>query len=157
VPVSATASIPGNSAVAAAASPKPSLDGTGRPAETSIVQIITSQRDRYRKRNHELEEILAKVQRGVDELQGRLKTLTDDNVKLYEKIRYLEGYQGQRAASATPSFAIDVGASAAGSVGQQQGGGDVASKYRSLYEDRINPFTEFNERVLCCWAVLLIY
>eukprot|EP00160_Parvularia_atlantis_P014617 Unigene3741_Nuclearia_a/m.11426 Unigene3741_Nuclearia_a/g.11426 ORF Unigene3741_Nuclearia_a/g.11426 Unigene3741_Nuclearia_a/m.11426 type:complete len:398 (+) Unigene3741_Nuclearia_a:1021-2214(+) len=102
--------------------------------EASIVQIITSQRDRYRKRNQDLEEAVTRAQKALEELQGKLKTLTDDNVKLYEKIRYLEGYQENRRATA--SVVVDMGAA----------GTDVTSKYRPIYEDRLNPFTEFNER-----------
>lgn len=64
----------------------------------------------------------------VDELRA-------DNVKLYEKIRYLQSYSGSQTAAQ-----------------RTRGGGGgpdhVLNKYSSQYEDSISPFQEFssNER-----------
>ena len=51
-----------------------------------------------------------------------------DNVKLYEKIRYLQGYQQQHQRSSS-SIAIP-----------------VESKYKHQYEQRLDPFTTFSNQ-----------
>jgi len=97
--------------------------------DSSLVPILTNQRDRYRRRGQELEEVHAgpgmvgaggstvlknprefgsshvvygmqanrKLQHTIDELKAKLASLQDDNVKLYEKIRFLQDYRGSKA------------------------------------------------------------
>jgi len=38
-----------------------------------------------------------KLQQAIDELKAKLASLQDDNVKLYEKIRFLQDYRGTKA------------------------------------------------------------
>jgi len=38
-----------------------------------------------------------KLQHTIDELKAKLTSLQDDNVKLYEKIRFLQDYRGSKA------------------------------------------------------------
>ncbi|KAG1849820.1 CASP C terminal-domain-containing protein [Suillus tomentosus] len=58
-------------------------------ADTSILPIVTSQRDRFRQRNAELEEELRKHYHTILELHTEIKSLQSDNLKLYEKVHYL--------------------------------------------------------------------
>ena len=48
---------------------------------------------RYKKRNEELEDQQSEQMQQLNLLQSEIKDLQTDNVKLYEKIRYLQGYQ----------------------------------------------------------------
>lgn len=124
---------------------------TSSSAETSILPIITSQRDRFRQRNSELEEQLLKQSETLTELRGEIKSLQNDNLKMYEKVRYLESYSS--GGIAAPAGQLSPGVSSAG------GGGSLRTlvgnnkrdeelgKYRNLYEDSMNPFEVFKGRV----------
>ncbi|TFK25166.1 hypothetical protein FA15DRAFT_737942 [Coprinopsis marcescibilis] len=108
-------------------------------ADTSILPIVTSQRDRFRQRNAELEEELRKQYQTISELRAEIKSLQADNLKLYEKVRYMQSYredQGLRSVTQLdplPSTRSD-------------GLEDGISKYHSRYEDSVNPFEAFRGR-----------
>ncbi|KAG8711960.1 hypothetical protein FRC12_009099 [Ceratobasidium sp. 428] len=97
--------------------------------DNSILPIVTSQRDRFRQRNAELEEELRKQFESISELRGEVKSLQSDNMKLYEKVRYMQSYRDEGSASwsslAAPQASNDLG------------------KYRTMYEDSLNPFQAF--------------
>ena len=59
----------------------------------ALLPIVQAQRERFRQRNEELEEEQARHLQQMSTLQDQVKELQTDNVKLYEKIRYLQGYQ----------------------------------------------------------------
>lgn len=105
-------------------------------AETSILPIITSQRDRFRQRNAELEEQLLRQSDTITELRNEIKTLQADNLKLYEKVRYLESYSSNvGSGNSGPSSLRRV-------VGNNRRDEELG-KYKSLYEDHMNPFEIF--------------
>ncbi|KAF8608787.1 hypothetical protein BDV93DRAFT_518842 [Ceratobasidium sp. AG-I] len=97
--------------------------------DNSILPIVTSQRDRFRQRNAELEEELRKQFESISELRSEIKSLQSDNMKLYEKVRYMQSYRDEGSASwsslAVPQASNDLG------------------KYRTMYEDSLNPFQAF--------------
>ncbi|GAA6006458.1 CCAAT displacement transcription factor COY1 [Rhodotorula paludigena] len=106
-------------------------------AETSILPIITSQRDRFRQRNGELEEELRRQFNTISELRGEIKSLQTDNLKLYEKVRYLQSYRdegGAMAARAQAGFSNVVR------------GDEELGKYQNKYEESMNPFEAFRGR-----------
>lgn len=120
-------------------SPIPTASSTPTPgpkssAETSILPIITNQRDRFRQRNAELEEELRKQFEAITEARGEIKGLQTDNLKLYEKVRYLQSYREEAGGSAHPAVARK---------------DEELAKYRGLYEDHMNPFEKFRGRVRC--------
>jgi homeobox protein cut-like len=109
---------------------------------------VTSQRDRFRQRNAELEEVselveskelaywllqeLRKQFESITELRNEIKTLQSDNMKLYEKVRYMQSYRDEGSASwssVTAQANTDLG------------------KYRTMYEDSLNPFQAFRGQV----------
>ncbi|TFY67935.1 hypothetical protein EVJ58_g1340 [Rhodofomes roseus] len=94
----------------------------GSSADTSILPIVTSQRDRFRQRNAELEEELRKQFNIISELRNEVKSLQADNLKLYEKVRYMQSYRED--AAVRPSTLDPIPASA-------NGRGDGMSKYRA--------------------------
>ncbi|KZT72124.1 hypothetical protein DAEQUDRAFT_723291 [Daedalea quercina L-15889] len=105
-------------------------------ADTSILPIVTSQRDRFRQRNAELEEELRKQFNIISELRTEVKSLQADNLKLYEKVRYMQSYRED--AAVRPSTLDPIPASA--------GGRDDLSQYRARYEEAMNPFQAFRGR-----------
>lgn len=95
---------------------------------------MTSQRDRFRQRNAELEQEIRKQFQTISDLRTEVKTLQTDNLKLYEKVRYMQSYREEAASSST----LDPLPAA------RQ---DDLSKYHARYEEAINPFEAFRGRV----------
>ncbi|CAD6579741.1 MAG: hypothetical protein CYPHOPRED_000996 [Cyphobasidiales sp. Tagirdzhanova-0007] len=120
--------------MAAQSSDAPPSPQTTSSAETSILPIITSQRDRFRQRNAELEEQLLRQSDTLTELRNEIKNLQADNLKLYEKVRYLESYAGSSGTSGQSSLRSLVGHTRRD---------EELGKYKSLYEDHMNPFEVF--------------
>ncbi|ERE74453.1 SH2B adapter protein 2 [Cricetulus griseus] len=90
----------------------------------SLLSIISSQRERFRTRNQELEAESRMAQHTIQALQSELDSLRADNIKLFEKIKFLQNYPGR-------------------------GGGsdDTELRYSSQYEERLDPFSSFSKRV----------
>lgn len=138
--------------VPASASPRPSTS-TALGGDSSILPIVTSQRDRFRSRNAELEEELRKQFETISELRTEIKTLQADNLGLYEKVRYLQSYGpagGRRSgAGAGGDSVIQIGVGATGRTDASEAyppprmGHD---KYRAKYEESMNPFEAFRGR-----------
>ncbi|KAI0063715.1 hypothetical protein BV25DRAFT_1824286 [Artomyces pyxidatus] len=106
-------------------------------ADTSILPIVTSQRDRFRQRNAELEEELRKQFQIISELRTEIRSLQADNLKLYEKVRYMQSYRENSTNSTLdPLPAAGPSSSAAGDL----------SKYSARYEEAMNPFEAFRGR-----------
>eukprot|EP00064_Thunnus_orientalis_P011946 superscaffoldBa00001777_g11978 len=61
----------------------------------SLLSIISSQRERFRSRNQELEAENRSMQQTMQALQNELDSLRADNIKLYEKIKFLQSYPGR--------------------------------------------------------------
>ncbi|XP_058894117.1 protein CASP isoform X8 [Kogia breviceps] len=89
----------------------------------SLLSIISSQRERFRARNQELEAENRLAQHTIQALQSELDSLRADNIKLFEKIKFLQSYPGR-------------------------GGGsdDTELRYSSQYEERLDPFSSFSKR-----------
>ncbi|XP_067307610.1 cut-like homeobox 1b isoform X1 [Pseudorasbora parva] len=89
----------------------------------SLLSIISSQRERFRLRNQELEGMNSSLQQTLQALQSELDSLRADNIKLYEKIKFLQSY---------PSRAGD--------------SDETVMRYSSQYEERLDPFASFSKR-----------
>ncbi|KAF5380342.1 hypothetical protein D9615_004565 [Tricholomella constricta] len=107
-------------------------------ADTSILPIVTSQRDRFRQRNAELEDELRKQFQIISELRTEIKSLQSDNLKLYEKVRYMQSYR-EEAGSRPPTSQLDPLPAPSGRL-------DDISKYQTRYEEAMNPFEAFRGR-----------
>lgn len=105
-------------------------------ADTSILPIVTGQRDRFRQRNAELEEELRKQFNSISELRSEVKSLQSDNLKLYEKVRYMQSYREESSRPSTLDPIPNTPTSRA----------DDMSKYRARYEEAMNPFQAFRGR-----------
>ena len=93
------------------------------PAE-SLLPIVSAQRERFKLRNEELESELTSKGQQMSVLQNEVDTLRSDNVKLYEKIRFLQSYRNER--SGTSSLA--------------------ESRYSQPYEESLDPFASFSRK-----------
>ncbi|PWN43345.1 hypothetical protein IE81DRAFT_87548 [Ceraceosorus guamensis] len=104
----------------------------------SLLPIITSQRDRFRARNAELEEELRRTFESLSEVRNEVKQLQADNLGLYEKVRYLQAYSSTttgQSSHVTPA------------VASLQRRDEPADKYKARYEANVaNPFQAFRGR-----------
>ncbi len=57
-----------------------------------MIEIVVSQRDRFRARVSELEDCVCEYQRKEKQLFVEVEQYREDNVKLMEKIKYLESF-----------------------------------------------------------------
>ncbi|XP_045629790.1 protein CASP isoform X5 [Ursus americanus] len=89
----------------------------------SLLSIISSQRERFRARNQELEAENRLAQHTIQALQSELDSLRADNIKLFEKIKFLQSYPGRSG-----------------------GSDDTELRYSSQYEERLDPFSSFSKR-----------
>nr|XP_054775648.1 protein CASP-like [Lytechinus pictus] len=94
-------------------------------AAESLLPIVSSQRERFRLRNQELEVESRQHQQQNIVLQNEVDKLRQDNVKLYEKIRFLQSYPSSRGTNR-----LD----------------DTESRYQSQYEERLDPFNSFSRK-----------
>jgi len=106
-------------------------------SSSNLLPIVQAQRERYRNRNHELEEEKAQMSQQLQLVQAEVKQLSADNVKLYEKIRFLQGFGGGGGGGGSKSTAIS-------SRGQEEA--RVESRYHTQYEQRLDPFTSFSNQ-----------
>ncbi|KAJ1985927.1 hypothetical protein H4R33_003670 [Dimargaris cristalligena] len=67
--------------------------GNNATNKSPMIQIIAGQRDRLKQRVHELENDVVRAKSEMADLKIELSTLKEDNIKLYEKIRYMQTYQ----------------------------------------------------------------
>mmetsp|Transcript_14221 Transcript_14221/g.19818 ORF Transcript_14221/g.19818 Transcript_14221/m.19818 type:complete len:656 (-) Transcript_14221:1343-3310(-) len=103
----------------------------GKPEDTSMLQIVCNQRDRFKARIQDLEQENRDLQNRIDSLNTQIDTLRHDNIKLYEKTRYLQSY-------GSLSNKHDIEANRTDT--------DLENKYSQLYEDTVNPFVIFNRK-----------
>lgn len=92
----------------------------------------------------------------ISELRAEIKTLQTDNLKLYEKVRYMQSYRHEMSAEPGQGISgVGLSETLGGSVSQDFYGsgsgtrtrdGDLA-KYRDKYEQSMNPFEAFRGRV----------
>ncbi|KAI5814049.1 CASP C terminal-domain-containing protein [Pyronema omphalodes] len=105
-----------------------------------ILPMVTAQRDRFRTRNTELEQLLATANTTVANLRDEVAALQKDNLALYEKTRYVGSYTRGSGFSAASSGSVAVNMTGADN---RQGG---IERYRQAYEANISPFEAFRGR-----------
>ena len=112
-------------------------------AEMSLFNIVSNQRERFRVRVHELESEAMSSKQQTIFLTNEIDRLRSDNVKLYEKIKFLQsfgvGAAGNSGKRCSADFEIELEESGSG-------GSNVLNKYTSEYEKRLDPFSKFNYR-----------
>ncbi|KJE94542.1 hypothetical protein CAOG_05174 [Capsaspora owczarzaki ATCC 30864] len=91
-------------------------------SSAGLLPIVAGQRDRFRQRNTELEVENRTLLQQMASLRADIDALRSDNVKMYEKVKFLQSYPTK--ASAT--------------------GNDAIERYSTQYEEQLNPFREFH-------------
>ncbi|KAL4937309.1 hypothetical protein BDV06DRAFT_215981 [Aspergillus oleicola] len=113
---------------------------------SGLLPMIQAQRDRFKKKNSELEEELSKLYSVVKSLRQEVASLQKDNLNLYEKTRYVSTYsRGQGASTSASSYANRPSASSIHASADTPSGLSV-DRYQSAYEAQISPFAAFRGR-----------
>jgi homeobox protein cut-like len=104
---------------------------------SGILPMVQAQRDRFKQKNSQLEEELAKTYSTVSTLRQEVTSLQKDNLNLYEKTRYVSTYN-RGPTSSSSAYANNPNPSTI----------QVSSedRYRSVYEANISPFAAFRGR-----------
>lgn len=99
----------------------------------SLISILTEQRNRFRDKYNTLEEENLKLKQHIEHLENEQSKLRKENLKLYEKTKYLQFYN-QNALSSTnkPSSSQDYE--------------PIQNKYEQLYEQELDPFKRFHRK-----------
>lgn len=113
---------------------------------SGLLPMIQAQRDRFKKKNAELEEELSKLYGTVKTLRQEVASLQKDNLSLYEKTRYVSTYsRGQGASTSASSYANAPNATSVYNSSDTPSGLSM-DRYQSQYEARISPFAAFRGR-----------
>lgn len=120
---------------------------TAAAADTGVssemLRIVAAQRDRFRGQLSEMQEQNANMRAQTSRLESEVERLKNDNIKLYEKIRFLQQHSrsssGSMMGNSSGSLVISRSTGA-------YSGGDIEDNYRRLYEESNNPFTLFHKK-----------
>jgi homeobox protein cut-like len=113
---------------------------------SGILPMVTAQRDRFKKKNTELEHEISESHRTVQQLRQEVAALQKDNLNLYEKTRYVSTYnRGGATASSSSAYATNPNPSTV-SIGGSSSPGVGLDRYRKEYESNISPFAAFRGR-----------
>lgn len=124
----------------------PLKTGDSSGGGSAILPMITAQRDRFKKRNIQLESELSESHGTISSLRHEIASLQRDNLNLYEKTRYLSTYNraGSMASPSLP-YSQDINPSAL-QTSNSASSGLTLNRYRSAYESKISPFAAFRGR-----------
>ncbi|KAN0040502.1 hypothetical protein ACTA71_008839 [Dictyostelium dimigraforme] len=139
--------------------------------DDKMLDIVIGQRDRFKAKIVELESDKSKLEKQLDSCRQELSSLKTDNIKLYEKIRFLQSYDKNKAGGGSGSSSggnkeihnkrnnsgfeksydvergLDIPSSSSSSSSHSVSGGpETEEKYGKLYEESINPFLSFNKK-----------
>lgn len=113
---------------------------------SGILPMITAQRDRFKKRNTQLENELSDSHRTVSSLRQEIASLQKDNLNLYEKTRYVSTYnRGGATGTTTSTYPSNPNPSTV-QMSSSTTSGLALDRYRSAYESNISPFAAFRGR-----------
>lgn len=85
----------------------------------------------------------------MTDLRSEIKSLQTDNLKLYEKVRYVNSYRDGPNSVAGPSGTSNMGNGSSGMLGGVMAGrrDEEMGRYKDKYEESMNPFEAFKGRV----------
>eukprot|EP00158_Paraphelidium_tribonemae_P008134 Partr_v1_DN28485_c0_g1_i4_m41362 putative Cut-like homeobox len=106
-------------------------------SKASLLQIITAQRDRFHARTTELEIDNKELQVKMSDMLLQMNSLSEDNLRLFEKVKYLTSF------NAEASRHVDFGRTGAGTTSSVT---SQDSKYESMYENKLDPFSQFSRK-----------
>lgn len=107
---------------------------------SGILPMVQAQRDRFKKKNSELESELQKQHQTISSLRQEVSSLQRDNLNLYEKTRHGSTYQRSSANAYAP-------APSSGASSAFASGGAAEERFRPAYESSsASPLTAFRGR-----------
>ncbi|KKK18041.1 hypothetical protein ARAM_000761 [Aspergillus rambellii] len=113
---------------------------------SGLLPMIQAQRDRFKKKNTELEEELSRLYNTVKSLRQEVASLQKDNLSLYEKTRYVSTYSRGQGASSSASAYANTPSSTSIHASAETPSGLSIDRYQSAYEAQISPFAAFRGR-----------
>lgn len=123
-----------------------------------MIGILQAQRDRYKSRLATSEAACLALQQQVASLSAAKQQAEADNLALYSKLRFLQ--TSKETLNNFSPQAMRIRKSGGGDLGLESGAGaDTESHYAQIYEQRLNPFAEFNkqERQRRLEQVIIVY
>ncbi len=113
---------------------------------SGILPMIQAQRDRFKRKNSQLEDELSKTYATVTSLRQEVASLQKDNLALYEKTRYVSTYNRGQPTTTSSSSAYSQGPShTAVQISPNVSSGSL-DRYKTQYEANISPFAAFRGR-----------
>ncbi|KAH6994858.1 CASP C terminal-domain-containing protein [Ilyonectria destructans] len=112
---------------------------------SGILPMVTAQRDRFKKKNAELEQELSETHRSVSQLRQEVAALQKDNLNLYEKTRYVSTYNRGGSSATSTAYGSNTNPSTV-SIGETGNPGIALDRYRQAYESNLSPFAAFRGR-----------
>eukprot|EP00117_Sycon_ciliatum_P025414 scpid64542/ scgid21102/ Protein CASP len=88
--------------------------GVNASSNDSLLPIVSSQRERFRQRNLELEAETRQLHQTIAVLRNEVDTLRSDNIKLYEKIKFLQSYSSSAGKGGHGDVSLHMGAATTG-------------------------------------------
>ena len=84
----------------------------------------------------------------ISDLRNDIKSLQQDNLKLYEKVRYMQSYRTEEANAAGPSsITASFVPGPQNAIPNIPKSDESMNRYKNMYEERMNPFEAFRGRV----------
>ncbi|GAA5806476.1 hypothetical protein HPULCUR_012010 [Helicostylum pulchrum] len=131
----------------------PHLEKSGKE-DKSILPIVMNQRDRFRQRNAELEERTKVLETTLQDTRTEVQNLKADNLKLFERLKFVHVWkeQQQQDGPSLVNRSVAVSMDAADpstptrSFKKSNKSDDPSDKYGKLYEESMNPFTQFHRK-----------
>ncbi|TNN06011.1 Protein CASP [Schistosoma japonicum] len=115
--------------------------------DQSLLNIVQNQRDRFRSRAEELEQNEINLRQQLASLQREVESVRADNVKLYEKIRFLHSYGSpsiQTRSNNSSSSNHQPSSPLVTSHQNPESNDATIIKYSQVYEAQLNPFNQFS-------------
>ncbi|KAG1162108.1 hypothetical protein G6F37_002450 [Rhizopus arrhizus] len=121
--------------------------------DKSILPIVMSQRDRFRQKNAELEDRARSLETTLQDMRMEVQNLKKDNLKLYERLKFVHVWKEGQQERNNHSVALNMDSSfSAGTPTRHfrkssiKIAEDPTDKYSKLYEESMNPFTQFHRK-----------
>ena len=95
--------------------------------------------------SHNRPQELRKQFDSISDLRAEIKSLQADNLKLYEKVRYMQSYRNDASSAPVAGPSNSSGAGLLNGVMRNRE--DEIGRYKDKYEESMNPFEAFKGRV----------
>jgi homeobox protein cut-like len=116
-------------------------DGVRAEGSSSILPMVTAQRDRFKRKITELEAELQKSYQTIQALRSEVAALQKDNLTLYEKTRYVSTYNRTSSSAAHAASSNPTVIQVANNDAEP-----TMHRYHSAYEAKLSPFSAFRSR-----------